>query len=77
MAEPHVNVNCESIKNYNYENHSTLGEMHTIQNCVGKLPTKIICTVQLQLFIKKKTNTCSQSMERNTKMELRTCGNNG
>lgn len=54
MAEPHVNVNCESIKNYNYENHSTLGEMHTIQNCVGKPPTKIICTVQLQLFIKKK-----------------------
>lgn len=51
MAEPHVNVNCESIKNYNYENHSTLGEMHTTQNCVGKPPTKIICTIQLQLFI--------------------------
>lgn len=51
MVEPHINVNCEGIKNYNYENHSTFGEMHTIQYCGGRPPTKITYTVQLQLYI--------------------------
>lgn len=39
MVELHVNVNCEGIKNSTYEDHSSLGEMHTIQNyvCGGSL----------------------------------------
>lgn len=46
MVELHVNVNCEGIKNYNYEDYSTLGKTHIIQNYVeGKPPIKIIYAV--------------------------------
>lgn len=52
MVELHVNANCEGIKNYTYKDHSSLGEMHTIQNyvCEGEPPN----AVQLQLFIKNR-----------------------
>lgn len=54
MVELHVNVNCEGIKNYNYEDHSTLGKRIQYKTVGrGEPPTKIIYAVWLQLFIKK------------------------
>lgn len=59
MVEQHVNVNCEGIKNYNYEDHSTLGEMHTIQSCMeGSLLH--ICSMITIIYIKNSTYIRSQ-----------------
>lgn len=46
MVDLNVNVNCEDIKNYNYENHSTLGEMYPVQNkCGGELSNAVTITI--------------------------------